>query len=299
MPSDTATPPRPAADRRSGEPPTPAGGPRRRARERSWRRALSIGLLVSVAVHLVLVLLWGPVRLGRWGPEVPEAPRPSPEGLIVLELAEEAAPAERPEAEERVEAEPARPPEERAPTPEPAPERAQPETAGPEAEAPAETEEDEDALSNAERLIPRVGDEGLWVEFDRPVVTERLERYARADSALRAILGEWLDSLRLSEEEWRRARDWTIGEGDERWGISSEGLHLGDITIPIPFGQMLQESGPRAREARRALRELQEIRAQEARRAAEEAARERGEEMRRRSQEEAERRRSDTARDDS
>lgn len=264
----------------------------RRARERRWRRAVAIGLLGSILVHLLLVVLSGVVRIAPWRDGEPIPPRPEPQGLVVIELEEVPAPEE---PEEVVEAEPREPPPEREePEEEPPTVEAPGEAAEQVAEEPPDEGEPGEDLTNAERLRPRVGDDGLWVDFDRPVVAERLERYARADSALRAILGEWLDSLRLTEEQRRRARDWTLGEGDDRWGISEEGLHLGDVTIPLPLGEFFQQSGPKAREARQALRELQEIRAQEARRAAEEAARERREEMRRRSQEEAERRGSDT-----
>ena len=88
--------------------------------------------------------------------------------------------------------------------------------------------------------------------------------------------------------------DWTFGDGDQRWGISSEGLHLGDVTIPIPFGQLLQQSGPKAREARQALQDLMEIRRQDLRQEQEEVAEERRRAMRERSREQADDRDDDT-----
>ncbi len=291
MPPDSKPPPSGrAADGAAAS--GPAGSTDRSSRERRWRRTVGVGLLGSVLLHLLVVLFSGVVRIAPRSDRQPPTPRPEPEGLLVIELEEVPAPEE---PEERVEAEPREPPAEREEPEERAPAVEAPgePVEAPAEPLPAEGELDED-LTNAERLQPRVGDDRLWVEFDRPVVAERLERYARADSALRAILGAWLDSLWLTEEQRRRARDWTLGEGDNRWGISEEGLHLGDITIPLPLGELFQQSGPKAREARQALRELQEIRAQEARREAEEAARQRREEMRRRSQEEAERRGSDT-----
>jgi hypothetical protein len=145
-------------------------------------------------------------------------------------------------------------------------------------------------LSNAERLRLRFSDERLWVDPRDPLLFgERLERFARADSAVRAILREWLDSLRLTDEQRRRALDWTYEKDGKRWGISPEGIHLGDITIPIPF--MLLPAGPQRRAFEQALRDLQEIQNQDLRDDLESVRRERMEEMRRRSEEEAERRR--------
>lgn len=258
---------------------------------------MRVGLAISLLAHVIVLLISGTVRIPPWSEPPSPDPRPAPEGMIVLELdiQPEAAPEETPEEEPVAPDDPAEP--EPEPLPEealeavPVPEEPRPTVPGELVEEPVE----EDPLTAAERLRPRMGDERLWVEFDTPVVAERLERYARADSALRAILHEWLDSLRLSEEERRRARDWTLGGGDQRWGISEEGLHLGDVTIPIPFGQLFQEEGPRGRAAREALRTLQEIRFQDVRRDVEEAMDERREEMRQRSREEAERRQRDTA----
>lgn len=237
--------------------------------------------MASALVHLLVLLLAGRIALER-----PSAPRPSPErhaeeGLLVIlfELTEPGPAAEPPRRFEE-ELEVVRP----APAREPAaPEELPAEAPGAEPEA--------ERLTNAERLQPRMGDERLWVDFRSPIAVQRSERYDRAVDALREIIREWLDSLQLTDEQRRRAMDWTLGTGDKRWGISSEGLHLGEITIPIPFGHFLQQGGPRGREAERALRELKEIQAQDLRQEVEETLRRRREEMRRRSQEEAERRR--------
>jgi hypothetical protein len=73
-----------------------------------------------------------------------------------------------------------------------------------------------------------------------------------------------LDSLSLTEEERRRATEWTFGEGDKKWGISDKGLHLGDITIPIPFGALFGYSmSPNAQKTRQMIREFNEIRQQD------------------------------------
>lgn len=255
---------------------------RRTRRDRGYRWALLIGAGVSLLVHVALVLwISGELFIPRFEYESPPRPTPVlPEGLQVVTV-------EVPEAEEPAPTEP-RP---RRPPPSPEEPEEQP---PPEEEEPAEgqptpaPEAEEEGVTNAERLRPREGDGRLWREFwDEDLRGRYLGGSARADSAIRAILGRYFDSLRLSQEEYAEARDWTVGEGDERWGISPEGIHLGDITIPLPVDRLLSPTGPRRRELERELRELQEIQRQEAIGQAEETREERIDEMRKRSREEA------------
>lgn len=253
------------------------------SRRRPYRRAVRIGLAVSALFHLALFLFLGSARLDR--PRVSPLPARSeaPEGLTVILL--RVTPPEPEESE-------ARPPATGPATPPRA--RQRPET--PAALPAGEPEATEPALTNAERLQPRMGDERLWVDFRHPIRPGSVvrDRYAEAVNRLRQIVRVWLDSLQLSEEQRRRALDWTFGEGNERWGISPEGLHLGDMTIPIPFGSFFQQGGPLGRQAEQALRDLREIQAQEVRHEVEDVLEERREAMRRRSEEEAERRKKDT-----
>lgn len=290
-------PPREAPAKRVEETLPPPGTGLRDRRDRGYRRAVLVGLGVSLLFHLLVLLFVGRwIEIGARRLPSPPVSVPEREGLEVVRM-REVPPPPQPEEEpppEREEAPPPRPIERRPEETEvvrPAPVR-EPAEEGEEAEAVGapEAEEAEEALTNAERLQPRVGDERLWVDFRDPlrVGGERAAAYARADSALRTILRGWLDSLQLTDEQRRRAMDWTFGEDGNRWGISSEGLHLGDITIPIPFGQLFQQGGPKGREARQALQDLMEIRQQDVRDDQERVMKERREEMRRRSREEAE-----------
>ena len=273
-----------------------AGGPgltveqvARRRTERGYRRAIRAGLLISLVLHAGVFVASGVLRLVR--PQYPPVlveDLPRPPGLVVVGVDELESPA--PPEEVEGEAQRRRPDETQVV--EIAPVEAQDdEDAGPD-QAPATEEledEPEERLTNAERLRPRYSDERVWFDFRyRPLYGDRLARYARADSAVRSILSGWLDSLALDAEQRRKVMDWTSGEGDDRWGISNEGLHLGKITIPIPFG--FGPSGPQRRELEQALRDLAEIQRQELRREFEEITEERAEEMRKRSEEEAERR---------
>jgi hypothetical protein len=261
--------------------------------DRIYRRAITAGLLVSAVAHVLLFVVTGrvglrPTQFIRPAIETEPAPR----GLVVVEV---------PVTPEGPESETPRPePEEPSPirpdelevirvVPTPAAE-VEPEVT-PDEPIPQPEGEPEERLTNAQRLRPRFSDARLWVDPRDPMIFgARLERLARADSAVRAILRDWLDSLRLTEEQRQRALDWTYENDGKRWGISPEGLHLGDITIPLPF--QLMPTGPQRREFEQALRDLRAIQNQDMRSDLDEIRKERMEEMRRRSQEEVERRRS-------
>lgn len=266
---------------------------RRGRRDRGYRRAVRVGLIVSVAAHLIVLFLLGrQLRMPEMGYEPIRLPIDErPRGLRLVRVTT-------PPAEPSP---PTTSPERPAPeAEEPDPEEATPEPGGeeaaPEEEAADEPTGDETEVSNADRLQPREGDSRLWKDFwDEDLQRRYLGGTARADSAIRAILGRYLDSLRLTQEELERARDWTFTEGQDRWGISPEGIHLGDITIPLPVEQLLSPSGPRRRELERELRELQAIQRQEALLEAEETREDRIEAMRERSRQQAE---EDSASDD-
>ena len=274
-------------------PPPPPLRSTQRQHDRAYRRAITAGLLISAVAHVVLFLATDqlglrPAQFVRPAIET----EPAPGGLVVVEVP---VTPEGPESEtprpEPEEPSPFRPEEleviQIVPTPEA---EAEPEFTPDEPVARPEGEPEEH-LTNAERLRPRFSDARLWVDPRDPLIFgARLERLARADSAVRAILRDWLDSLRLTEEQRQRALDWTYAKDGKRWGISPEGLHLGDITIPLPF--QLMPTGPQRREFEQALRDLRAIQNQDTRSDLDEVRKERMEEMRRRSQEEAERRRS-------
>lgn len=252
---------------------------RRERRDSGYRRALLVGLALSVVGHVGLIaLLSSQLHLPRMG--VPGRRSPAPDVLEGLRLVrvEEPRPVETPPRPAPVEPPPPR--EEPEETEEAAPE------AGGEP-TPAEEPGEREGISNAERLRPREGDSRVWRDFWDEDRSRYLGRSARIDSAIRAILGKYFDSLRVARESYEDARDWTVGDGDERWGVSPEGIHLGDVTIPIPVNQLLSPTGPKRRALERELRELRQIQRQETLREAEATRKERIEEMRERSREEA------------
>lgn len=252
---------------------------RRRRREQGYRRALVAGGVVSLLVHVVLVAVLSS-QLHLPPMETGPAPSPSPDALEGLRLVQVEEP-------EPIGAPPRPAPREPAP-PREAPEEDDAEDADDEGSPEEAAGADEEEMSNADRLRPREGDPRVWREFWDEDRSRYVGGSARVDSAVRAILGEYFDSLRVAREAYENARDWTVGEGDERWGVSPEGIHLGDVTIPLPVNELLSPTGPRRRELERELRELEEIQRQERLRDVRETREERIEEMRERSREEAE-----------
>ncbi len=221
--------------------------PSRRERERHYRRTVLAGLAISLAFHVVVVLF---ISRQLAIPPLRYTPRPARvpafQGLQGLNLRLESGPA--------AESAPSRPrrPESRSRTG--VGDTARAATRSPESGRPSEP------ITNAEKLKPKPGDLRVWQPI-RPgeLPPPSMAELARADSAVRAIIGAYLDSLQLSAEAEKRAREWLVHKGDRSWGIAPDGLHLGKIVIPIPFGQLLQPYGEKARELEQQLRDLQII----------------------------------------
>lgn len=203
-------------------PHTDRGTPRRRPGE-SHRRALRIGLAVSAVVHLVGLYLYprisemdlpgGPALL------IPVVGTPV-EGMTVIELL-------------AVEAEddPQRPldPEEVLPVEGPAVRPGAPEVGEPLGSglvAPGPTA--------AERLRPNLQDARIWAPLNAALNELTLEQIQELE--LSGRIAEWQDSLAAEAERQRALTDWTHTDGQgRRWGVSEGKLHLGDITLPLPF----------------------------------------------------------------
>ncbi len=277
-------------------------------RERAESRARLGGFAASILLHLLIVVLAGGVGIDALPfTRPPVQTIPAPDDLIVVEIAE-ADPAEI-EPDPRPEPQPPTPEDVQEAEEEPPPEEEPDEEESPEEEAigfpvapggvevgrPLAPEGEEAGRSNAARLRLRFSDARIWFDPRSPrLVGERLVAFARADSAVRAILRVWLDSLELEDEARTRALDWTTGSDGERWGISPEGLHLGNITIPIPFG--FAPNGPERRAYEQAIRDLTAIQLQDLRRDVEEAAAEARRRMQERADDEIRRRSGDTLR---
>jgi hypothetical protein len=192
-----------------------------------YRGAFRVSLGISAVLHLLALALYPSFSQGipEWLPLYGGPPRvTAPPGIELVNLAE-LPPAAEVEVPVREDPEPERPEEVEEEAP------AAPVLPGP--ERPGEAE-DVEARSAAERLRLQEGDLRLWapVNPDRLRLTD--EQIARI--ILLAELEALGDSMALAEELARRGTDWTYTDSlGRRWGVSPGQLHLGDVTIPLPF----------------------------------------------------------------
>jgi hypothetical protein len=203
----------------------------RSRRDAADRRVRLIGIGVSTVVHAGLILLYAlngqgwSALAGRVSVDAPEAS--SMEGTQLVNLVE------------------IEPPE-------------------PSAEAPAEDVEEEDddeedvpmvivalepsggAPDNTPSVAPdpipaasvfriRITDPSLWIVARPDLIL--LTPAQRMQLELQGRLEAWNDSLNAAIAAETARLDWTKSDGKGgRWGISPGKLHLGNITIPLPFG---------------------------------------------------------------
>jgi hypothetical protein len=190
----------------------------------SHRRALLTGLAVSAVVHLVgLVIYPRLMHLEVGGPapfRIPTNVVQPIEGMTVIEVVEvsEAESTDRP-------AEPEQVTEIQGPAVRPGlPDLGNPAEVGIVAPGP----------TAAERLRPRAGDPRLWAPLDAALNELTVEQRLQLELAWR--IAAWQDSLSMAAAAEGALTDWTRTDSQGRkWGISEGKLHLGDVTLPLPF----------------------------------------------------------------
>lgn len=194
-----------------------------------------VGLTVSAILHLLVLAVYprlAPRPSEIVGPAVGVGGPAAPQGTELLRLVELADPEEEPVEDEE-------PPEPEPPL-EPAP-RAVPVPVPPADPAPGDAAADrgvptdEELRSAAERLRPRARDLRLWAPLPENLTALSDEQRMKLDLALR--LAAVADSMAMAAEAARAATDWTFTDDEGRkWGVSPGKIHLGDLTLPMPFG---------------------------------------------------------------
>ena len=87
----------------------------------------------------------------------------------------------------------------------------------------------------AERLRLGPSDSRLWRPIDPALAAPTPDQILSLEIAAAIEAGN--DSAAAEAERARRALDWThTDEEGRRWGVSPGKIHLGDLTIPLPFG---------------------------------------------------------------
>jgi len=191
---------------------------------RSSRRVNMVSLAVSVLIHAVVIIAYSvSAREWEFGVVVPvgQVTANPVEGTRVVRIIE--LPPDDPVVEAPEELEPE--PEPEAPT---AP------TSVTDSQAPV-IEDVPPGVRAADVLQILSADPRLW-RVSLPEAFELTDE-ERMQLELAGRLEAWNDSVRAllaSEEAWT---DWTTtGENGERWGVSPGKLHLGKLTLPLPFG---------------------------------------------------------------
>ena len=196
-----------------------------RKRGGAYRRALAAGIGVSAVFHIVAIVLYA-VAFTQWGPRETVlgvvSPSRTATGMRVVRVLE----IEFPDLT-------AEPPEELPETEEILLEfpDAGPPVPGP---GPVELNEPPGGRRAADVLRVRSSDTRLWREA-MPEAFELTEA-ERMQLQLAGRLEAWTDSVAVAVAAELALTDWTTTDDQGRkWGISPGQLHLGGITLPLPF----------------------------------------------------------------
>jgi hypothetical protein len=90
-------------------------------------------------------------------------------------------------------------------------------------------------LNARERLQYRMGSAEIW-RPQAPLPAESLSPDEIVRRRVASQLGEFNDSVAGDAAARARATDWSVkDESGGRWGVSPGKVHLGDVTLPLPF----------------------------------------------------------------
>ena len=91
-----------------------------------------------------------------------------------------------------------------------------------------------DGDTPAQRLQPGFTDPRIWSPL--PEQYRTLSPEQREEIMIATRFQAWNDSIAAAAAAEAAMRDWTFTDGDgDRWGVSDGQLHLGGLTIPLPF----------------------------------------------------------------
>jgi hypothetical protein len=86
----------------------------------------------------------------------------------------------------------------------------------------------------AEQLRPNLQDPRLWAPLNRAFADLTTEQRLELEMAGR--IEEWQDSMAAAIAAEQALTDWTTTDAQGRkWGVSPGKIHLGDVTLPLPF----------------------------------------------------------------
>jgi hypothetical protein len=194
-----------------------------------YRGAFRLGFGISAVVHILAISLYPSFFSGipeadvRFGGYAQPLSPPGTELVNIVELPDDPDPDAPPPPEEEPEPEVPTVPAEALPT-------GIPGVVGPE-----EFMEATPGPTAAERIRPKGEDLRFWAPVDPERTALTREELMRLQ--LIAEIEAMNDSAAIVAELERRAREWTYTDEDgKKWGVSPGKIHLGDVTLPMPFG---------------------------------------------------------------
>ncbi len=204
------------------------GGTRSRSHDMAGR-VVWISFGISALIHILAIVVY-PLFARHLKPEqaafpmqvTSGAPAPASDLIRLLNITEETEP-ERPQERER-------------PKPVPRPVVTPTRPTGQQESGVTEesTTEVGSPMSAAERLRPHPKDEQVWRPVDPALI--RLTPEQRMKLRLAGKLEEWRDSVAAADAADAEATDWTYTDkSGKKWGVSPGELHLGGLTVPLPF----------------------------------------------------------------
>jgi len=184
-------------------------------------RPTKVGLALSAVVHILAIVVYAFSSAPGARPPVPALARssPTPAGVRVVRIAETASSA----SEDPTEPLELETPDEPSVVPE------MPVFEGDRFELPGRYR------SAAERRRVGPGDPRLWGALEPEVITPTPDEIL--ELRLLATIEAMTDSALAEAERAQRALDWTHTDDEgRRWGFSPGQIHLGDVSLPLPFG---------------------------------------------------------------
>ncbi|MEM7416336.1 MAG: hypothetical protein AAF389_12610 [Gemmatimonadota bacterium] len=89
-------------------------------------------------------------------------------------------------------------------------------------------------LTAAERLRPRLVEGRLWQ--DLPDEFYEMTTQEREEYMLSRSIVQWYDSLAIAEAAEAALTDWTFTDSNGgRWGVADGRIYLGDVSLPLPL----------------------------------------------------------------
>jgi hypothetical protein len=88
-------------------------------------------------------------------------------------------------------------------------------------------------------MVPSYSDSRLWAPPGAYIVGPKTQKQV-VDSVIDVAVGAYLDSLQVAARtRGREPGDWTVGDGDTKWGVDPKWIHFGKVKVPTALLALL------------------------------------------------------------